>query len=124
MVKKYEEPEEPGEPGEPGETSIINNDLEQTPDVIVLNQNMPNPFNNSTKISFQVMEKSYVSLLIYNIHGKRIYTIFDNVEKNIGNYDTSWDSYDNMGNPVSTGQYLIVLTANNNVYCRKLLLIK
>jgi hypothetical protein len=50
-----------------GDTAII-----KGPVAFKLYQNCPNPFNRSTRIDFEVPEKSFVSLKVYNLLGQEI----------------------------------------------------
>jgi hypothetical protein len=56
-----------------------------------LAQNYPNPFNPTTTISFTVPSKSYVSIQIYNILGKKIATLTDQ-EYPAGRHAIVWDA--------------------------------
>jgi hypothetical protein len=47
------------------------------PDVFVLRQNFPNPFNPITTISFYLPKESYINLQIYDIHGKVVSTLIN-----------------------------------------------
>ena len=42
------------------------------PRSFVLQQNFPNPFNSSTRINFEIPEKSYVSLKVHDVLGREI----------------------------------------------------
>lgn len=44
----------------------------EVPDNFVLNQNYPNPFNPSTNISFSIPKSSFVTLKVYDISGKEV----------------------------------------------------
>ena len=53
--------------------SVGDNDFRSAhPASFALHQNYPNPFNPSTLIRFQVPNKSYVSLQVYNLLGEKI----------------------------------------------------
>ena len=83
-----------------------------------LAQNYPNPFNPSTKIDFLLPKKSKVKLEIFDITGRRVATLIDEV-KEAGNYSINFN-----GLNLSTGIYVYRLTTANNMAVRKMLLIK
>ncbi len=95
-----------------------------TPDTYGLHQNYPNPFNPSTSISFALAEDSDVELIIYNIKGAKIRTIFN--DHVYANDITSvvWDGNDEMGKQVSSGVYFYKLITEIKEYQRKMLLVK
>jgi len=60
-----------------GTTSVgINQISSEVPGKYNLYQNYPNPFNPETKIKFDVPEKSYVTLKIFDVNGKEIASLF------------------------------------------------
>jgi hypothetical protein len=56
-----------------------------------LYQNFPNPFNPSTRIRYQVRQKGFVSLKIYNILGSEIATLVEE-DKPQGAYEVNFNS--------------------------------
>jgi len=56
-----------------------------------LYQNYPNPFNPETRIKFDVNEKSFVTLKIYNSAGQEIQTLI-NSRLERGTYETNWNA--------------------------------
>ncbi len=69
-------------------TSSINNTSLSTEDTgshsVILNQNYPNPFKESTTISFTLDEEALVSLSIYDISGNMVYQpIYGTLQKGI-----------------------------------------
>ena len=76
-----------------------------TPCVVKLSQNFPNPFNPSTNMYISVDKDSRGSLLIFNIKGQEIRTLYEGrIISGITNF--SWDGNDNFGRPVSGGTYI------------------
>ena len=86
--------------------------------------NFPNPFNPSTSIKFGLPEKSRVSLRIYNLLGKEVATLFDDVEKEAGYHAAIWEGKDRQGNAMPSGIYIYRLIIGNVVLTKKMTLIK
>ena len=83
-----------------------------------LEQNYPNPFNPTTRIDFQLPEKNFVSLKIYDIRGNLVKTLVAR-EMEAGYHSTYWNA-SNMG----SGVYIYRLISNENVLSKKLLLLR
>lgn len=56
-----------------------------------LHPNYPNPFNPSTSIAFDVAERAFVSVRIFDVQGHRVATLLDRTEEP-GRYTLFWDS--------------------------------
>jgi hypothetical protein len=93
-------------------------ELAGLPREYTLSQNYPNPFNPRTKIVFSLPERSKVKLVIYDILGKQVAVLVDDV-KEAGYYRAEFD-----GSRVASGMYLYVLKAGDRVISRKMLLTK
>ncbi|NIV13270.1 MAG: T9SS type A sorting domain-containing protein [Aliifodinibius sp.] len=93
------------------------------PDNYVLNQNYPNPFNPTTTISFGLPKRDDVRLVIYDILGKQIRTLFSG-RINSGYHNYIWDGRDQQGNIVSAGVYIYRLQGNYVDLSRKMLFVK
>jgi hypothetical protein len=83
-----------------------------------LEQNYPNPFNPSTTISFQVPEKEFVTLKVFNILGKEV-AVLVNEEKPAGKYEVEFTAKD-----LVSGVYFYKLEAESFVETKKMILIK
>ena len=107
------------------ETNALSLDENLTiPTQFALHQNYPNPFNPSTQISFDVPEGSeLVRLNIYNILGKKVSTLLNNV-MSPGMHKIEWNAKDNEGNPVASGIYFYELSSSSFTARKKMLLIR
>jgi hypothetical protein len=83
-----------------------------------LNQNYPNPFNPVTKISFSVPKKDFVTLKIYDILGREIITLVNEI-KSPGNYIVDFNA-----EHLSSGVYYYRLSTDNYSDTKKMMLIK
>ncbi|RMD88029.1 MAG: T9SS C-terminal target domain-containing protein [Calditrichaeota bacterium] len=102
--------------------SNINNQI-SVPQVFVLEQNYPNPFNPSTTISYQIPRAGYVSLIIYDLNGRKIEELV-NKYQNAGSYTVQWDGKDLSGRPVASGIYIYKISAGKFKQTRKMILVK
>jgi hypothetical protein len=83
-----------------------------------LNQNYPNPFNPSTTIQYNVPQRSYVNLSIYNIIGQRVAVLVDG-EKDAGFYSVEFNAVN-----LPSGVYIYRLQSPESVQTRKMILLK
>jgi hypothetical protein len=89
-----------------------------------LYQNVPNPFNPSTTIRFDVPAGGgYVKLEIYNVAGRRIRTLINNYEP-AGTRVVQWNGRNHEGVPAASGLYFYRLSAPGFSETRKLVLLK
>jgi len=96
---------------------------EQLPTAYELHQNIPNPFNPETRISFSLPEQTYVNLDIFNILGQKVNTLASG-EYPAGNHSVTWDGKNRSGENVSTGIYFYRLSTENFTQTRRMLLLK
>jgi len=82
------------------------------PDIYSLYTNSPNPFNPTTTVRYDLPEQSHVSMVIYDILGREVRTLFDNRE-DAGFKSVFWDGKDNSGNIASAGVYIYALRARS-----------
>jgi len=83
-----------------------------------LQQNYPNPFNPTTKIRFSLAEQSQVMLKVYNVLGKEIATLVNDV-KGVGVHEVSFD-----GSGLASGVYFYTLQTGMYTKTRKMILLK
>lgn len=61
------------------------------PTVFSLDQNFPNPFNPTTKIQYQLPIDSRVTLKVYDVLGREVATLMNDVRP-AGYHDAQWDA--------------------------------
>ncbi len=88
------------------------------PDNFELSQNYPNPFNPTTKINFKVQEKSFVSLKVFDVNGKEISKLVNEII-NAGSYSVEFNSFS-----LSSGPYYYRMVSDRFVETKKMILIK
>lgn len=102
-------------------------DVANAPGSYALMQNTPNPFNMSTKITYEVPSLKAggvdVQLVIYNAQGQVVRTLED-LHRAPGRYTVNWDGRDDAGSYVSSGVYFYKMTADNVVLTKKLAVTK
>lgn len=93
----------------------------QTSDNFELQQNYPNPFNPVTHIRFAIPQEysGLVTLKVYDIAGREISSLVNNVNGNQRFYEVSWD-----GSQYSSGVYFYKITAGNFSDIKKMILVK
>jgi M6 family metalloprotease-like protein len=74
------------------------------PDLSVLGQNVPNPFNPLTRIKFSVANPGRVELRVYDIAGRLMRTLVDRTLEARA-YEMLWDGRDDLGSVLTSGVY-------------------
>ena len=69
----------------------IRNISTESPSAFSLSQNYPNPFNPITKIRFDIVKFSDVSIAVYDVLGRNVTTLVDEILKP-GSYEVNWNA--------------------------------
>ena len=93
------------------------------PQIPVLHNNYPNPFNPSTSISFSLPAEMQCSLSIYNIKGQKVKTLQSGTSTQ-GNHTLIWNGRDDNGMSVSSGIYFYQLKAQGDTITKKMIMVK
>jgi len=93
------------------------------PEDFNLFQNYPNPFNPSTTIRYSVVEPGNVLIKIYDVLGREIKTLVNEV-KTAGTYSSTWNGDNNFGHKVNSGIYFYRIEAYLFVDTKKMILLK
>jgi glucuronoarabinoxylan endo-1,4-beta-xylanase len=90
-----------------------------------LEQNYPNPFNLMTNISFNITESAEISLIIYDVLGREVAVLVNDILP-ADMYTITWDARYSGGAKAASGIYFYRLDAGNgnHVNTKKMLLIK
>jgi len=83
----------------------------------------PNPFNPITTIRYNLPEQSQVTMIIYDLMGKQVKTIVNQVEEP-GYKSIIWDATNNSGQTVSAGLYYYQINAGDFSRTKKMVLLK
>jgi hypothetical protein len=93
------------------------------PEVVLLRQNSPNPFNPATIITYQLKEPRQVRLAIYDVAGHLVRILTDGIEP-VGDHAVTWDGRDVRGVESPSGFYVYRLETQDLTESRKMLLLK
>tara|TARA_Y100001958_G_scaffold93929_1_gene64233 strand:+ start:82 stop:810 length:729 start_codon:yes stop_codon:yes gene_type:complete len=97
---------------------------EPLPSKVEISKNFPNPFNPSTSLIVSTKNKSEGSLIIYDLMGKEVRTLFDGTFYR-GKTKIVWNGLDNQGFQVGGGTYICQLLINGaHVNSQKITLMK
>ncbi len=83
-----------------------------------LAQNYPNPFNPSTRICYTIPSAGIVSLMVYDLQGRKVRTLVDGYRE-AGIYDLLFD-----GGRLASGIYFYQLSVRDFTEVRKMLLVR
>lgn len=88
------------------------------PDQFTLDQNFPNPFNPSTRISFGLPERSNITLKVFNLMGEEVAVLAN------GLYESGTYSIDFNAIGLVSGVYIYSLQTESNLLSGKMTLMK
>jgi len=98
-------------------------EVDRLPRPFALQQNYPNPFNPQTKLGFSLAERSWVQLVVYDVRGRQVRRLLDEV-RGPGQHWVSWDGRDDGGAAVAAGVYFAAIQAGEQAATRKMVLVK
>jgi nitrous oxidase accessory protein NosD len=83
----------------------------------------PNPFNPTTKVSYELRAPSRVLLEVYDAQGRLVRTLVDEV-RSAGAHEAVWDGRDGSGRSTGSGIYLVRMRAGDYEATSKLLMLR
>jgi hypothetical protein len=97
--------------------------LDAPPAVTALHPNVPNPFNPTTRIGYDLATAGRAQLRIYDVTGRLVRTLVDEVRAP-GRYTATWTGLDAAGAKVASGVYFARLDATGFATTRKMVLLQ
>jgi len=104
--------------GESCPVSLVDDHSAASPLEFSLSQNYPNPFNPTTTISYVIPTNSKVRLVVYDVLGKKVATLINEVQK-AGAHITKFD-----GKQYASGIYFFKLETDSHVQVKKMMMLK
>ena len=83
----------------------------------------PNPFNPRTQIRYSLPADGRVSLVIYDLAGRQVRTLVDEVQ-GAGAHAVTWDGLNQRGTRVASGVYFYQLQAGSEMDRKRVVMIK
>jgi subtilisin family serine protease len=99
---------------------IRDNKLSDPPAVLTM---YPNPFAGNVGLRLDVLQRSDISLTVYNQGGQSVRQLL-NMQIPQGHTELIWDGMDDGGSPVSPGIYLIRLASGKYTVTKKIVKVK
>jgi hypothetical protein len=90
-----------------------------------LEQNYPNPFNPSTTIRYEIPERTFVTIKVFDILGNEVATLV-NEEEPAGSYEIEFSNHSGLSGirELTSGIYFYTLSAGNYFTTKKMILLK
>ncbi len=86
-------------------------------------QNFPNPFNPSTRIKFKIKDSRFVTLKVYDLLGKEVFTLV-NEKLKAGEYEVQFPSSQLSDMQLTSGIYLYRISAGKFTDVKKMIFVK
>ena len=99
-------------------TTAIEEKPSAVPAKFELAQNFPNPFNPTTQIQYTLAKNTKVEIAVYDLLGHKVATLV-NAYQNTGSHKVVWDA-----SGASAGVYLYQMKVENQIFTKKMILLK
>jgi hypothetical protein len=93
------------------------------PPALHLHANIPNPFNPTTTITFEVPHAGPVEIEIHDVRGRAI-AVLDRRDRPAGRHTILWDGRTGDGAPAASGTYLCTLRTSAGQVTRRMTLVR
>ena len=102
---------------------VMAQELIGLPDDLQLHQNVPNPFNRQTLISFLMRAPGPARVELFALTGQRVAVLSQGFRR-AGSHRLHWDGRDDDDRPLASGTYLYRLVTTDGTVTRKLTLLR
>jgi hypothetical protein len=106
-------------------TAIIDPDIvgiqEEIPSLLSMEQNYPNPFRESTVISFKLRKPTVISLKIYDVFGREVASIHEKELIRPGKHTRQFNPYDYS---LTAGAYYFSLESGEQLMKKKMIFVR
>ena len=92
-------------------------------EIMTLHQNVPNPFNPSTRINFELAERGEVAVQVYDMSGRLVRNLYSG-HLEAGPHDVTWNGRDNRGRASAAGVYMYQVRSGDAVETKRMTLVK
>ena len=99
-------------------TSVASAEEEVGEESVILFPNYPNPFKESTTISFRILKRTHTEINVYNTLGENINTLV-RAMKVPGKHTVSWNGLDKKGKAMPSGVYFFRLKTDGQLIATK-----
>ena len=100
-------------------TNVVDDKIVLAPNSIELNNNYPNPFNPSTKISFKLGSTEKATLKVFNMLGQEVATIAEGIFQ-----ANELQSFNFNASKLASGMYIYQLRTATKIDSKKMMLLK
>lgn len=83
----------------------------------------PNPANPGVTLAFTLARDTRIELSVFDVRGRQVVTLLRGTEA-AGTHEVFWQGNDRVGRPVGSGVYLARLSVGEEVFSRRLLLVR
>lgn len=101
-----------------GAGRIVSTETGTLPTFLSLDENYPNPFNPTTRITYKVAASTHIRLAVYDLLGREVQTLADGIQT-AGTYHIDFDAQD-----LPSGTYIYTLVSGKQTLRRTMTLSK
>jgi len=110
-----------------GTPGAVNDNWEPYPppfsDDLAILKNYPNPFMNSTRITYSIPRKGKVELFVYNLKGQLVKKLVNSVQDS-GSYTEIWNGRNRQNKQCYSGIYFYQIRYNGKSKTKKMILVR
>ena len=100
--------------------NVVGKEVNRIEDVSFI-RNHPNPFSQTTTITYSLKYRARVKIEIYDLFGRRVANVENGIREQ-GEYSVEWDARDERGNEMQNGIYFAEISTGHSDHVLKLLL--